>query len=70
MTAGIYLLTNPPLVAAIAFIVVIFLAGPHAGILPAPLEAAVLALGWLAVLVIPALAAVKGWQRLGRRRVG
>lgn len=51
------------LVAAASFAVVIVLAGPHAGILPHWLEAAVLGLGWLAVLVVPFLAARKVWRR-------
>lgn len=53
------------LVAGISFVVVIVLAGPHAGLLPHWLEAAVLGLGWLAVLVIPFLVARKIWRRLG-----
>lgn len=51
-------------VAALSFIVVIFLAGPHAGLLPHFLEIVVLVLGWLAVLVLPFLAAWKVWRRL------
>ena len=54
------------LVAAVSFVVVIFLAGPHAGLLPHFLEVAMLILGWLAVLVVPAVVAWKVWQRLGR----
>lgn len=52
--------------AFIAFFAVIFLAGPHAGLLPSWLEAAVLALAWLAVLVLPLLIARKAWRRLGK----
>ena len=55
-------------VAVIAFFAVIFLAGPHAGLLPGWLEAVVLGLGWLAVLLLPVLAALAVWRRLGRRR--
>lgn len=40
-------------VTAVGFIVVIVLAGPHAGILPQPLEVAVTILGWLSILVLP-----------------
>jgi hypothetical protein len=54
-------------VAAIAFFVVLFLAGPHAGLLPQWAEAAVLVAGWLAVLVLPVLTARKVWLRLHRR---
>ena len=56
------------LVAAVSFVVVIVLAGPHAGILPHWLEAVVLGLGWLAVLVVPFLAAHKVWHLAGRVR--
>lgn len=55
-------------VAAVSFIVVIVLAGPHAGLLPHWLEAVVLGLGWLAVLVLPILAARTAWRRLGKHR--
>lgn len=55
-------------VAVIAFFPVIFLAGPHAGLLPGWLEAVVLGLGWLAVLLLPVLAARAVWRRLGRPR--
>ena len=69
LTACLYLLSLV-VVAAIVFVVVIVLAGPHAGIFPAAIEVVVLALGWMAVLVAPALAGWKVWQRLGRSRVG
>ena len=55
-------------VAVFAFFAVIVLAGPHAGLLPAWLEAVVLGLGWLAVLLLPVLAARAVWRRLGRPR--
>ncbi len=51
--------------AFVAFFVVIFLAGPHAGLLPQWAEVIVLVVGWLAVLVLPALAARKFWRRFG-----
>jgi lauroyl/myristoyl acyltransferase len=44
---------------------VIFLAGPHAGVLPQWAEAVVLGLGWLAVFVLPVLVARRLWRRLG-----
>jgi hypothetical protein len=50
------------LVSAISFFVVIILAGPHAGLLPAWLEMVVLFLGWLAVIVIPIMAAIRVWS--------
>lgn len=54
------------IVAVAAFFVVIFLAGPHAGLLPQWAEVIVLVLGWLAVLVLPVLAARKVWRRYAR----
>jgi fructose-specific phosphotransferase system IIC component len=54
--------------AAAAFFAVMFLAGPHGGVLPAPLHTATLALGWLLVLVIPALVARWAWRRYARSR--
>ena len=54
------------LVTVVAFVAVIVLAGPHAGLLPQWAEAVVLGLGWLAVLVLPVLAARKVWRRPGR----
>lgn len=50
-------------VTAICFVAVMFLAGPHAGLLPAPMESAVLILGWILVLVLPALVARRVWRR-------
>lgn len=55
-------------VAVTAFFVVIVVAGPHAGLLPGWLEAVVLALGWIAVLVLPVLAARAVWRRAGELR--
>jgi hypothetical protein len=53
-------------VAAVTFVVVLFVAGPHAGLLPEWAEAAVLILGWLTVLVAPVLAARKVWRHFSR----
>lgn len=44
-------------VAILAFFIIIFLAGPHPGLLPFWLEPVVLSLGWLAVLALPAMLA-------------
>jgi hypothetical protein len=53
-------------IAVMAFFVVIFLAGPHADLLPQPLEVLVGIAGWLAVLVLPILIARSVWKRVGR----
>jgi hypothetical protein len=57
------------LVTPIIFAIVILLAGPHAGLLPQPLEVAVMITGWLAVLILPALAARAVWKKLDRNAV-
>lgn len=51
---------------AVSFAVLI-LAGPHGGLLPRWSEKIVLAIGWLAVFVLPSLVALKVWRRYGRR---
>lgn len=51
-------------VAVVAFSAGIFLAGPHAGLLPHALEVLVLILGWLSVLVLPIWAAWAVWRRV------
>jgi hypothetical protein len=51
-------------VAPLSFFVVLVLAGPHAGLLPHPLESVVLAAGWTLLLVVPALVARRTWKRL------
>lgn len=50
-------------VAVCAFFVVIVLAGPHAGLLPQPLEVLVLLLGWTCVLIVPVWVARWVWRR-------
>lgn len=50
-------------VGVIAFFAVIILAGPHSGLLPSWLEDVVLALGWLAALVVPGIVALRVWRR-------
>lgn len=52
-------------VAGAAFVMVMFLAGPHAGLLPDWMESVVLVQGWLAVVVLPILAARSVWTRRG-----
>lgn len=52
--------------AVLGFLAVLFLAGPHGGLLPKSAETLVLALGWLLVLLVPALVARVVWRRVGR----
>lgn len=54
--------------AVAAFFAVIFLAGPHGGVLPPSLHTATLALAWLFVIVIPLAGARWVWRRYARSR--
>jgi hypothetical protein len=56
------------LTTGVAFVVVIVLAGPHAGLLPHWLEVVVFCIGWAAIIVVPAFAAWKVWRRLDASR--
>ena len=60
-TACVYLVSLV-VIACIAFIVVIVLAGPHAGLLPTWLEVIVGGLGWLSILILPVLLARLVWR--------
>ena len=57
-------------VAAVTLVVVLVLAGPHAGLLPQPLEIVVALAGWIVVLVVPFVVARKVWRRLEQRGGG
>jgi hypothetical protein len=52
-------------VAPLTAFAVLILAGPHAGLLPQPLEVAVVLLGWGVVLGVPVVVARKVWKRTG-----
>lgn len=51
-------------VAAVASLAVLFLVGPHSGVLGEWAYFPVLALGWMAVIVLPVLFARWMWRRL------
>lgn len=53
------------IVAAIAIVLVLILAGPHAGLLPGWAENTVLLLGWVSVVVLPIITARKVWRSRG-----
>ncbi len=55
-------------VAAVIFFVVIFLSGPHAGLLPHGAEVMGLAAGRFVVLVLPVVLARAVWCITGRQR--
>jgi hypothetical protein len=67
LAAGLAYFAALVVVAGIAFVTVIVLAGPHAGLLPPALEATILGIGWFSVLVVPVLVSRSVWRRLGRR---
>ena len=52
----------------VTFFGVLFLAGPHGGVLPNAAQPAVLVLGWAIVLFVPPLAARWAWRRLAVAR--
>lgn len=51
-------------IAALAFVIVIVLAGPHAGLLPQWAEVLVLSAGWLAVAGVPLWISIQVYKRL------
>jgi hypothetical protein len=54
--------------AAVALFAVLFLVGPHGGVLPSSLQTATLVLVWLVVAIVPILAARWAWRRLAPPR--
>lgn len=69
LTLLAYVLTLAAVTLA-AFFAVIVLAGPHGGLLPRSAETPVLALAWLAVIVVPVLVARLAWRRAARPATG
>jgi len=51
-------------VAALASLAVLFLVGPHGGVLPDSFYLPILALGWMAVIVLPVLFARWMWFKM------
>lgn len=51
------------LIAAVAVVAILVLAGPHSDLLPAPLQSVVVGLGWLSVLALPIVVARRVWRR-------
>lgn len=64
LTGAVFLATFAVTLPA-AFVAVMVLAGPHSSMLPSFLQPAVLVLGWAAVILLPAAAAVWMWKRPG-----
>jgi len=67
LLAGVAYLAALAVVGALALLVVMVLAGLHSDLLPGAAQGVVLVVGWLAVLVIPAMAARRVWRRAGKR---
>jgi len=67
ITAVAYLVTLC-LIGSVTIFAVLVLAGPHAGLLPQPLEVIVGLAGWTVVLVVPILIARSVWGRTSRTR--
>ena len=61
-------LVTLPVIGVMTFFAVIFLAGPHGGVLPQWTEPVVLILGWSVVIVFPTLVARKVWLRTGKAK--
>ncbi|HKY92953.1 MAG TPA: hypothetical protein VJM11_18015 [Nevskiaceae bacterium] len=57
-------------IGAATLFVVLVVAGPHAGLLPQPLEIVAVLAGWVIVLVAPAYVARSVWRRLDHRGGG
>ena len=55
-------------VAALALVIVLVLAGPHAGLLPQWAEVLLLVAGWLAVLLMPIWITVWIYRRMRREK--
>ncbi|HEY3165932.1 MAG TPA: hypothetical protein VGK57_01815 [Candidatus Binatia bacterium] len=49
--------------APVVFLIVLFLAGAHTGLLAEFLEAVILVAGWLSLLLLPIWVARKVWER-------
>ena len=60
------ILISAVVTAAVAFYAVIFLAGPHGGVLPSAFQSPALAMGWLAVIGVPVFIGRWTWRRFGQ----
>lgn len=67
LTALTYI-TSLLVVGGLMFVIVLVVAGPHSGLLPRWLERVVLALGWIAVFLLPMLPTYRVWRRLAPGR--
>ena len=56
-------------IAGVAAVCVLFLAGPHSDILPSWLQVVVIILGWIAVIGVPIAVGAFTWRRLHQTSV-
>jgi hypothetical protein len=70
VATGLAFLLALPAAGALAFFAVVFLAGPHGGVLPDWTQLWILALGWLVTLAVPLLVARQVWLCAGRATHG
>jgi len=57
-----------PITAVLVYFAVLFLAGPHGGVLPPSLHLITLAFGWIVVVAVPLFVGRWVWQRFSRNR--
>jgi hypothetical protein len=70
LLAGAVFVLGVPVAAAVLFLPVVFLAGPHSDLLPGVVQPVVWVAGWLAVVVAPIWVAVRAYRwRLARGRL-
>ena len=62
--ASLAFLATLAVMAFVAFFSVMYLTGPHGGVLPSSLQTAALVVGWLLVAIVPIVVARWVWQRL------
>jgi len=65
--AGLTYIVSLLVVAALSLGVVLVVAGPHSGLLPGWLEGIVLAVGWIAIFLVPMMPTRWVWRRLAGR---
>ena len=65
--AALTYITSLLVVGGVILVIVLVVAGPHSGLLPRWLESVVLALGWIAVFLVPMVPTHWVWRRLAPR---
>lgn len=68
LITGFALLASTVVIGGVVLFLVLVVAGPHAGLLPQPLEVVVVILGWAAVFLGPFFVTRTVWRKLGVKR--